>query len=170
MDSAVSTAARRQWMMTARGNATWISPAQRKLNGILSVTRAALGAIAAQDTLRQSAAALGQEWSPRFLSPYRSGATPSPRSLQKFNSPPARRPRGCMETICSTRVVPERGMPMISTGVASLHPEFGRLCDQFGCAAGNQTVDLDRKCGRVERCKAASAQSSAESKCCIANP
>ena len=30
----------------ARGNARWISPAQRKLNGILSVTRAAFGAIA----------------------------------------------------------------------------------------------------------------------------
>ena len=37
---------RRQWMMIARGNARWISPAQRKLNGILSVTRAAVGAIA----------------------------------------------------------------------------------------------------------------------------
>src|SRR5258707_231598 len=31
--------------MMARGNVRWISPAQRKLNGILSVTRAAFGRI-----------------------------------------------------------------------------------------------------------------------------
>jgi hypothetical protein len=59
-----------------------------------------------------------------------------------------------METICSTRVVPDRGMPMISTGVASRAAEFGRPRDPFGCAAGNQAVDLDGERGRVERHRA----------------
>ena len=45
-------------------------------------------------------------------------------------------------------------MPMITTGVASDAAEFGRLRDQFGCAAGNQAVDLDRERGRVERRRA----------------
>ena len=47
----------------------------------------------------------------------------APRSFQKFSSPPALT-SGCMETICSTRVVPDRGMPMISTGVASKLPSL----------------------------------------------
>ena len=45
-------------------------------------------------------------------------------------------------------------MPMISTGVASRAAEFGRPRDQFGCAAGNQAVDLDGERGRVERRRA----------------
>ncbi len=45
-------------------------------------------------------------------------------------------------------------MPMISTGVASRAAEFGRPRDQFGCAAGNQAVDLDGERGRVERPRA----------------
>src|SRR5258706_8475288 len=43
-------------MIVARGNARWMSPAQMKLNGILSVTRAAFGAIA-RSTPGYSAAA-----------------------------------------------------------------------------------------------------------------
>ena len=43
------------------------------------------------------------------------------RLIQNPSSPPAAT-RGWLETICSTRVVPERGMPTISSGVSSSRP------------------------------------------------
>ncbi len=45
-------------------------------------------------------------------------------------------------------------MPRISTGVASLLPSSRRPRHQFGCAAGNQAVDLDGERRRVERQRA----------------
>ena len=45
----------------------------------------------------------------------------APRSFQKLSSPPALT-CGCLEMICSMRVVPERGIPTISTQLGSLLP------------------------------------------------
>ena len=127
----MSSGWRRQWMIRARGKARWIRPSQRKFAGILSVTRAASGA-RRRSNARYSADRAADEGGPVAAAPALANA--SARSCQNGSSPPAPT-TGWRETICSTRVVPDRGMPRISRG-------FRRWSPSPACAAKNSAVKV----------------------------
>ncbi len=55
----------------------------------------------------------------------------------------------------STKVVPERGMPTISSGVSSLAPESGIGGEEIRCEAQCQPVDIGREGRPIEPCMTA---------------
>ena len=125
----------------------WISPAQRKLNGILSVTRVAFGAMP-RSTPRYSAAAWAKN-SASFVD--RGGRDAKPLRARSRNAT-RRRPlprddwrRSAPPALCRSAACPG------SAPASHRRCRVRRSCDPFACAVGNQAIDLFVERGRVER-------------------
>ena len=72
-----------------------------------------------------------------------------------------------METICTTRVVPDRGIPMISTGVASELPISGARAIHSGVQrAIKRSISMENAAESNDTEPRRTA--SAASKCCMA--